>query len=100
MKVPDFDVELPPLLGPTADENTPEKEILDGMLETYEKIHGNIRNVKTQAKELKTDCDSCEEEELRTEFKRAMDTLLAMTETLEYAYDHVRIVSVILRAKE
>jgi len=95
MKVPDFNVELPPI-----DESTPEKEILDGMLETYEKINGNIRNVKTGAKELKTDCDTWDEEELRTEFKRAMGTLLAMTDTLEYAYDHVRIVSVILRAKE
>ena len=95
MKTPNFNVDLPPI-----DENTPEKEILDNLLATYKKISKNIRSVRTQAEELQTERDTWTEDELRTGFKQAMVTLSNMTDTLEYAYDHVRIISVILRAKE
>lgn len=95
MKTPGFDVELPPI-----DEDTPQKEILEGMLENYQRIAKNIHSVRDKSEELKMDCDNWTEEKLRTEFKRAMDTLQSMTDTLEYAYDHVRIVSILLRTKE
>lgn len=95
MKVPGFKVDLPPI-----DENTPQKEILDGLIETYEKIRKNVNNVKTNAEKLKTECDDWSEDEMRAGFKEAMGSLLGMADALDYAYDHVRIVSVLLRVNE